>query len=148
MAAAEYRAKARELRELASTTHDEKTRADLLVVADQYDSLAKNASGQWMIPVWPDVPAANPLAYFFTWRLEVNGGSNHAVSQLLHSDVKLGGVSQGEAKIVPLKKAGKNILFNYNQMNFPVGIQLVVNINPPVTSAVDTLVKGGPVPTH
>ena len=32
---------ARELRELASTTHDEKTRADLLVVADQYDSLAK-----------------------------------------------------------------------------------------------------------
>jgi hypothetical protein len=40
---AEYRAEARELRELATTTHDEKTRADLLVVADQYDSLAKSA---------------------------------------------------------------------------------------------------------
>lgn len=102
--------------------------------------LAKNASGAWVIPVWPDVPAANPLAYFFTWRLEVNGGSNHAVSQLLHSDVKLGGVSKGKAQIVPVKKAGKNILFNYNQMNFPVGIQLVVNINPPVTFAVDKLV--------
>jgi hypothetical protein len=39
--AAEHRAKARELRELASTTHDEKMRAELLVMADQYDSLAK-----------------------------------------------------------------------------------------------------------
>jgi hypothetical protein len=109
--------------------------------------LKKNAHGQWVIPVWSTVPATNPLAYFFTWRLERNGGSNDAVSQLdSHSDVKLGGVSKGKAQIVPVKKAGKNILFNYNQMNFPVGIQLVVNINPPVTSAVDTLVKGGTVP--
>ena len=38
MDAAEYRAKAREL---ASTTHDEKMRAELLVMADQYDSLVK-----------------------------------------------------------------------------------------------------------
>jgi len=108
----------------------------------------KNAKGGWVIPVWPDVPATTSLAYFFTWRLEVNGGSNYALSQIyLHSDVKLGGVSRGKAQIVPVKKAGKNILFNYNQMNFPVGIQLVVNINPPVTSAVDRLVKGATVPT-
>jgi hypothetical protein len=46
-----------------------------------------------------------------------------------------------------LEKVGKNILFNYNNWNFPVGIQLVVNINPPVTSTVDRLVKGGPPPT-
>jgi len=112
-------------------------------------TLAKNASGQWVIPVWPDVPATNPLAYFSTWRLEVNGGSNYALRQLyLHSDVKLGGKSKGKANSVPVNKAGKNILFNYNNWNFPVGIQLVVNINPPVTSAVDRLVKGGPPPTH
>lgn len=110
--------------------------------------LAKNASGQWVIPVWPDVPATTSLAYFFTWRLEVNGGSNYALSQIyLHSDVKLGGKSKGKAQIVPVNKVGKNILFNYNNWNFPVRIQLVVNINPPVTSAVDQLVKGGPPPT-
>jgi hypothetical protein len=107
----------------------------------------KNAKGEWVILVWSSVPPANPLAYFFTWRLESNGGSRHALSELAHSDVRLGGVSQGQAQIVlPDKKAGKNILFNYNQMNFPVKIQLGVYMNPPVTSAVDTLVKGETVP--
>ena len=107
-------------------------------------TLAKNAFGQWVIPVWPDVPATTSLAYFFTWRLEVNGGSNYALSQIyLHSDVKLGGESKGSPQVVienNVKKARKNIIFNYNQMNFPTKIQLVVIFNPSM-SAADVLVK-------
>jgi hypothetical protein len=106
-------------------------------------TLAKNTNGEWMIPVWPDVPAVNPLAYDFTWRLEPNGGSYRALGRIDLSDVRLGGVSKGPAVVVienNAKKARKNIIFNYNQMNFPTKIQLVVNINPPV-SAVDVLVR-------
>jgi hypothetical protein len=43
MEAAEYRTKVRELREKAKITHDQRTRADLLTIADQYDLLAKYA---------------------------------------------------------------------------------------------------------
>ena len=108
-------------------------------------TLAKNRNGEWMIPVWPDVPTVNPLAYDFTWRLERNGGSGAALAQLDRSDVRLGGVSKGRAQVVienNVKKARKNIIFNYNQINFPTKIQLVVNINPPM-SAVNALVKVG-----
>jgi hypothetical protein len=108
-------------------------------------TLDKNASGQWKIPVWPDVQASNPLAYDFTWRLKPNGGSGTALEQLDRSDVRLGGVSKGKAQVVienNVKKARKNIIFNYNQMTFPTKIQLVVYINPPM-SAVDVLVKVG-----
>lgn len=105
-------------------------------------TLAKNTNGEWMIPVWPDVPAVNPLAYDFTWRIEPKGG---ALSPLDRSDVKLGGVSKGRPQVVienNVKKARKNIIFNYNQMNFPTKIQLVVIFNPAM-SAADVLVKVG-----
>jgi hypothetical protein len=41
MDAAEYRAKAHELREKARTAHDQEVRGHLLTIADQYDALAK-----------------------------------------------------------------------------------------------------------
>jgi hypothetical protein len=41
--AAEYRAKAREMRDKARTTHDQRTRAQLVAMADQYDLLAATA---------------------------------------------------------------------------------------------------------
>jgi hypothetical protein len=44
MDAAEYRAKARELREKARTMHEQEARAHLLVLADQYDLLAKHTA--------------------------------------------------------------------------------------------------------
>ena len=40
MDAAEYRAKARELREKAMTAHDQEVRGHLLTIADQDDGLA------------------------------------------------------------------------------------------------------------
>jgi hypothetical protein len=43
MDASEYRAKARELRDMARTTKDTTARADLLALADRYDWLAKHA---------------------------------------------------------------------------------------------------------
>jgi hypothetical protein len=43
MDAAEYRAKARELREKATTTHDQEVCGNLLTIADQYVLLAKYA---------------------------------------------------------------------------------------------------------
>ena len=46
MEAAEYGAKARELREIAGTTHDPVTRAHLLVIAGQYDQLAEWAEAK------------------------------------------------------------------------------------------------------
>jgi hypothetical protein len=46
MDAVDYRAKARELREKARTTHDQKVRAHLLMIADQYDRLGAGAEDQ------------------------------------------------------------------------------------------------------
>ena len=46
MDAAEYRARARELREVAETTHDHVARAHLLVIAGQYDRLAEWAEAK------------------------------------------------------------------------------------------------------
>jgi hypothetical protein len=42
----EYRARARELREMAETTHDPSARAELLVLAGRYDRLAARAEDQ------------------------------------------------------------------------------------------------------
>jgi hypothetical protein len=50
MDAAEYRAKARELREKARTTHDQEVRGNLLTIADQYVCL----------PSTPKMMTANP----------------------------------------------------------------------------------------
>jgi hypothetical protein len=49
--AAEYRAKAREMREKARTTHDPSAHADLLMMANQYDWLAK-----WIEARTPEQP--------------------------------------------------------------------------------------------
>jgi hypothetical protein len=46
MDAVDYRAKARELREKARTTHAQKVRAHLLMIADQYDRLGAGAEDQ------------------------------------------------------------------------------------------------------
>jgi hypothetical protein len=46
MDAAEYRAKARELREIAESMHDPVARAQVLVIADQYDQLAEWAEAR------------------------------------------------------------------------------------------------------
>jgi hypothetical protein len=103
-------------------------------------TLAKNAQGEWMIPVWPDVQAVNPLAYDFTWRLEPKGTPLTALDR---SDVRLGGVSKGRPQAVAeynVKKARKNIIFNYNEISFPTSIQLVVSFSIPM-SARDVLVK-------
>ena len=43
MDAAEYRAKARELREKAETMHDQEVRGQMLAIAEQYDRLAEQA---------------------------------------------------------------------------------------------------------
>jgi hypothetical protein len=42
----EYRARARELCEVAETTHDPVARAQLLVIASQYDKLAERAEAR------------------------------------------------------------------------------------------------------
>jgi hypothetical protein len=42
----EYRARARELREITETTHDLVTRAHLLVIAGRYDQLAEWAEAR------------------------------------------------------------------------------------------------------
>ncbi len=106
-------------------------------------TLQKNASGQWVIPKWPDVPAGNPLSYTFVWKVQ-SGGYPGDTQVMCCSHVKLAGqdLGYGAVQIESLHKVKKTISFNYNMMPFPTTIEF--RVTPDQAFSVTPLVLGAP----
>jgi hypothetical protein len=109
----------------------------------QTHTLYKNASGQWVIPKWPDVPAGNPLSYTFVWKVQ-SGGYPGDAQVMCCSQVKLAGqdLGYGGVQTESLHKVKKTILFNYNTMAFPTTIEF--RVVPDQAFSVTQLVLGAP----
>jgi hypothetical protein len=106
-------------------------------------TLHKNASGQWVIPKWPDVPVGNPLSYKFVWKVQ-SGGYPGDSQVTCCSHVKLAGqdLGYGGVQVEPVGRVRKMITFNYNTISFPTTIQF--RVVPDQAFSVTPLVLGSP----
>ncbi|MGH7428070.1 MAG: hypothetical protein ACREJ4_06900 [Candidatus Methylomirabilaceae bacterium] len=106
-------------------------------------TLQKNASGQWVIPKWPDVPAANPLTYTFIWKVQAGGYPGDA-QVMCCSHVRLGGqdLGYGGVQTESPYKVKKTISFNYSTIPFPTTVEF--RVTPDQTFSVTQLVQGAP----
>jgi hypothetical protein len=106
-------------------------------------TLQKNASGHWVIPKWPDVPAGNPLTYTFVWK--VQSGVYPGDTQVkCCAHVKLAGqdLGYGGVQTESLHKVKKTISFNYNTISFPTTIDF--RVAPDAAFSATPLVLGDP----